>query len=66
MFLRWLTTVFSQNYSVRDARANLATQDLLRIQKSREPNKENPEINQYENPRKKKFAFFKAFQEIML
>ena len=63
MFLRWLTTVFSQNYSVRDARANLATQDLLRIQKSREPNKENPEINQYENPRKKNSHFLKLFKK---
>lgn len=66
MFLRLVTTVFSQNYGVRDVRANLATQDLSRIQKSREPNKENPEINQYENSRGKNSHFSEAFQEIMV
>ena len=33
--LRWLTTVFFPNNSVRDARAGQAAQDLSRMQNSR-------------------------------
>ena len=36
---------FFSNNSVRDARSRQATQDLSRIEKSRERDKENPEIN---------------------
>ena len=50
--LRWLTAVFFSNNSERDSRAKQATQDLSRIQNSRERDKENPEIKQYENPPK--------------
>ena len=52
-------TFFSNN-SVRDARAKQAKQDLSRMQNSRERDKENPEIKQYENLRIK-FAIILGF-----
>ena len=58
--LRWLTTVFSNN-SELDPRAKQATQDLLRIQNSRERDKENPEIKRYEKLPKKNSSFILGF-----
>ena len=46
------TTVFTNN-SVGDASAKQVAQGLSRIQTSRELDKENPEIKQYENLPKK-------------
>ena len=62
--LRWLTTVFSTN-SVRDLRAKQATQDLSRIQNSRERDKENPEIEQYEKLPKKIPFYSVVSQEVI-
>ena len=43
---------FLHNYSVRDARAYPAIQDLSHMLNSGEQNKENPEIKQCDNPKK--------------
>ena len=58
---------FFSNNSELDPRAKQATQDLLRIQNSRERDKENPEIKQYEKLPKKKFLFYSGVsQEVIL
>ena len=46
---------FLHNYSLLDARAYRATQDLSYILNSGGQNKENTEIKQYENPNKTVF-----------
>ena len=52
---------FFSNNSELDPRAKQATQDLLRIQNSRERDKENPEIKQYEKLPKKNSSFILGF-----
>ena len=54
--------IFFSNNSVRDARSRQATQDLSRIEKSRERDKENPEINLP----KKIFYYSRVSQEVTL
>ena len=57
---------FFSSYSVRDPRAKQATQDLSRIQNSRERDKENPEIKQYEKLPKKIPSYSGVSQEVIL
>ena len=64
--LRWLYHSFFSSYSVRDPRAKQATQDLSRIQNSRERDKENPEIKQYEKLPKKIPSYSGVSQEVIL